>query len=278
MRFLLVSALLAIASPAAAVPVAVIPFTDNGKLPSLAVRVGGSQPLPFVLDSGASRSVIDAQTARRLGLQRTGVYLGTGAGAGRVPFDVYRDVALSAGAARWTAPTAWGIALGSAGTTLPEAGLVGSDFFFRFVVDVDYAAHRITVYDPRTYHHTGPGTALPIAFHKRLATIPATLAVPGRAPQRRTLTIDTGSEDELDDALVATTTGPKRYAGSTGLGRSAPLVIAPVDWIAIGPYRLRNITGASGRVPIVGSGLLRRFHVTFDYAHRRLYLQPYAAR
>lgn len=101
--------------------------------------------------------------------------------------------------------------------------------------------------------------------------------MPGRAPQRRTLSLDTGSEDELDDALVATTTGPKRYAGSTGLGRSAPLVIAPVDWILLGPYRMRNVTGASGRVPIVGSGLLRRFHATFDYPHRRLYLQPYAA-
>ncbi|HEY0382876.1 MAG TPA: aspartyl protease family protein [Candidatus Elarobacter sp.] len=260
-------------APAAMRPVAVIPFTDNGKLISLRVRVGASAERPFTLDTGASASVIDTDVAAKLLLRAGGSRAGTGAGAGKVRFLLYHDVPLALGAARWVAPTVYGVSLRQAGTVLQEDGLVGSDLFFRYVVDIDYDRHRLTLYEPKTFRYAGTGTALPLSIVKHVPYANVTVKVAGREPQVRRLLVDAGSEDFVDDAIVGTSTAPKRLISTTGLGRSVAAYIGPIEWARIGQLTVRDVTGTSGGVPLLGSGVLRNFHVTFDYSRKRLYLQ-----
>jgi hypothetical protein len=261
------------AAPVAPRPVAVIPFTDNGKLVSLRVRVGQSPARPFTLDSGASASVIDTGVAAKLRMQPSGFRAGTGAGAGKVRFALYHDVSLGLGMARWVAPTVYGVSLGQAGTTLREDGLVGSDVFFRYVVDIDYARHRVTVYEPKTFRYAGRGVAVPLSIAKHVSRADVTVKVAGREPQVRRLLIDSGSEDFVDDTVVGTSTAPKRQISTTGLGRSIPAYIGPIEWARIGPFTLHGLSGTSAGVPLIGSGVLRNFHVTFDYSRKRMYLE-----
>jgi hypothetical protein len=265
-------ALILLSAPVPLRPVAVIPFTENGKLVSLRVRVGHSSPRVFSLDSGASASVLDTATARELHMRADGSRLGTGAGAGPVRFSIYKNVSLALGGARWTAPRAYGVALNSVGTALHEDGLVGSDLFLRYVVDVDYARRRLSLYEPRTFHYTGGGTAVPIAIVKHVPHAAVTIKVRGRAAQVRRLLIDTGSEDMVDDAIVATSTAPKQLIATSGLGRSIRAYAGPIEWTRIGPFTVRGLSGTSGGVPLLGSAVLRDFHVTFDYSRRRMYL------
>ncbi|MEA2787571.1 MAG: hypothetical protein QOF71_3675 [Candidatus Eremiobacteraeota bacterium] len=258
--------------PAADRPVAVIPFTDNGTLVSLHVRIGRSAPRVFSLDSGASASVIDTATARELHLRAAGFRLGTGAGAGKVRFAIFKDVSLSLGGARWTAPRAYGIALNAVGTALHEDGLAGSDLFFRYVVDIDYARHRLSLYEPKTFRYAGAGTTIPLTITKHVPHAAVTIKVRGRPPQVRQLLIDSGSEDMVDDAVIATSTAPKQVISTSGLGRSVRAYSGPVDWARIGGFTVRRLSGTSGGVPLLGSGVLRNFHVTFDYSRKRMYL------
>src|SRR4051812_24998019 len=58
-----------------------IPFELFGNLVLLQIRVNNSEPLRFILDSGAATSVIDAQRAKALGLKAQGKIVGSG-GAG----------------------------------------------------------------------------------------------------------------------------------------------------------------------------------------------------
>jgi len=58
--------------------------------------------------------------------------------------------------------------LHAAGTALQEDGLVGSDLFFRYVVDVDYARHRLSLYEPRGFRYAGAGTPIPLTFAKHV--------------------------------------------------------------------------------------------------------------
>jgi Aspartyl protease len=265
---------LLLAAPAAPAPVAVIPFTDNGKLVYLPVSVGGAPARQFTLDSGASASVIDSGAAAALRMRASGSKLGSGAGAGRVRFALYRNVALAAGGARWTAPTVYGVSLRGVGTAQQEDGLLGYDLFARYVVEVDYAAHRLSLYEPSTFRYAGRGAALPIVITKRVPHLDVTIKVQGRAAQVRRLLIDSGSEDQVDDAVIATSTAPKQRIATSGLGRSVAAYAGPVEWIRIGPFTVRNLAGTSGGVPLMGSAVLRNFHVTFDYSRRRIYLAP----
>jgi hypothetical protein len=171
------------------------------------------------------------------------------------------------------APTAYGVSLNSVGTVLHEDGLVGSDLFFRYVVDIDYARHRLSLYEPKTFRYTGAGTAIPLTIVKRVPHVAVTITVRGRAAQVRRLLIDTGSEDFVDDAVIATSTAPKQLISTSGLGRSVRAYAGPIERVTIGPFTVRDLSGTSGGVPLLGSGVLRNFHVTFDYSRRRMYLQ-----
>jgi aspartyl protease len=141
-------------------PIATIPFSLNGKLVSVRVGVNGSEPLRFTVDTGASASVIDAGVARRLHLRRYGVHVGRGAGAGAVRFDLFRNVRLSVGGtAAFTAPTVYGVSLGNVGTQEAEAGLLGYDFFAKYIVKIDYENRVMTLYDPAGFHYVGRASA-----------------------------------------------------------------------------------------------------------------------
>ncbi|HYW52781.1 MAG TPA: aspartyl protease family protein [Dongiaceae bacterium] len=267
-----VCALLGLVLLAAPAPVAVLPFTDNGKLVSLPVSAGGSPARPFTLDSGASASVIDSAAAAALRMRAAGSKLGSGAGAGRVRFVLYRDVALAAGAARWTAPVMYGVSLRGAGTSRQEDGLLGYDLFARYVVDIDYAAHRLSLYEPSGFRYAGGGAAIPITIEKHVPHVAVTIKVRGRPAQVRRLLIDSGSEDMVDDAIIATSTAPKQRIATSGLGRSVAAYAGPVEWVRIGPFTLRSLAGTSAGVPLIGSAVLRNFRVTFDYSRRTMYL------
>jgi hypothetical protein len=259
-------------APVSPPPVAVVPFADNGTLVSLRVRVGDSAPLRFTLDSGASRSVLDTGVANALHLRAKGSRNGSGAGAGPVRFLLYHGVPLALGTAHWVAPVVYGVSLHHAGTSLQEDGLVGSDLFFRYVVDVDYAKHRLALYEPTSFHYAGPGAAIPLTIAKHSSYAAVTVKVRGRPAQVRRLLIDSGSEDMVDDTIVGTSTAPKQRIATTGLGRSVAAYAGPIEWARIGPFTVRGLSGTSGGVPLLGTGVLRRFHVTFDYSRKRMYL------
>ncbi|MBV9718487.1 MAG: aspartyl protease family protein [Candidatus Eremiobacteraeota bacterium] len=258
-------------------PLAILHFESNGLLVSLKTRVLNSRPLPFTLDSGASASVVDETVSHELGLRAAGSITGRGAGAGGVRFAIYRDLDLTVGPVHWTARRALGVSLANVGTSQREAGLIGADFFFAFVVRIDYKRNEICVYKPRTYRYAGRGSGLPIYFAHHRPFVNVQVKIVGRAPIWRLLLVDSGSEDMLDDPVIAESPGAKTTRAGTGLGRALTAYYGPVQWARIGPYTLRGLQGTSGGVPLIGQGVLRRFIVTFDYARRRIYLEQRTA-
>ncbi len=62
--------------------------------------------------------------------------------------------------------------------------------------------------------------------------------------------------------------------GGVGLGQEFHTTIARAEWAEIGPFRLAAPLGAPGGVPLIGLETLRRFDVTFDYTHAKMFLTP----
>lgn len=125
------------------------------------VSIGGRESL-WVLDTGASVSVIDRGYAAELGLTLSGEMLAESATntvelafttlppfrVGGIEFEEQRVAALDF------------VDLFRRTTDLEVLGILGYDFLSRFATKVDYANETLTFYDPDSFEYTGDGSAL----------------------------------------------------------------------------------------------------------------------
>jgi hypothetical protein len=131
----------------------------------------------WVLDSGASASVIDRDYAESLGLELSGELKGQGAGntvdvafTTLPPFSVQgiefeeQQVAVIEF-----------VDLFRRVSDLEVVGILGYDFLSRFVTRVDYANNMLTFYDPETFEYEGDGTVLDAPLKENLFTVAATV-------------------------------------------------------------------------------------------------------
>ncbi len=148
--------------------VAIIPFDLVDNLIVLKVQVNGSKPFTFVLDNGAGICVIDPVVAKSMDLKTGEADQTTGAGAGKVDVIYVHDIGFELPGAKLTVPKVGLIDLsglkGSLGITVD--GLLGYDFFERYVVEVDYDARVLRLFDPETYIYSGSGESIPVVIRK----------------------------------------------------------------------------------------------------------------
>ena len=271
--------------------VAQIPFELNGNQIFLRTRVNGSEPLWFGLDTGASGSVINTATAEALGLKMEGGGRTTGAG-GQVQSSTVRGVRLDIGGARLEGLDAMTLTLTSIENAMGHRmdGILGSEFFRRYVVELDYERLLINLYEPAGFEYKGRGESLPLTFALNHPYVHAKVAMPGREPVEGKFVLDTGSNFPL--ILLDSFVKEKRLAESLtktlkvtgrGVGGEVSMPVGRTGRLLLGSYSLENpVTsfpqtgwfareGAAGNI---GNAILRRFKVTFDYLRSRMFLEP----
>jgi hypothetical protein len=261
---------------------ATIPFELYFNEIYVRVRVNNSEPLWFVVDSGAGGWIVDRAHSTRLGLHlEQDTAQGTGAGSGTYDVSYVKDVTFSLGDFNIPVPLIGVIDMSAHKSQIGREveGLVGFDFFEKFIVEVDYESKVIRLFDPKTYRYSGGGESIPIIVDQdaRNPFFMAEITVPGAAPQLRKLLIDTGSNDALDDSFVAQSTGPKvEIVGGVGLGKEFKINVAKVSRLRLGGVSFDDVDAVAGGVALIGGEVLRRFTVIFDFAHSRMILEPNA--
>jgi len=136
----------------------------------LPVIIDGRQ-LNWVLDSGASMSVIDYDYAKRMGLDVKGSIKGYGFG------DLFElsfvDVPeYQVGDIVFNSQTFYAIKGLTARSYEPEiAGILGYDFLSRFVVEINYDHNLVTFHDPDMYSYKGEGVILDAPLKYRTFTV-----------------------------------------------------------------------------------------------------------
>jgi hypothetical protein len=276
-----------------------VPFEIASNKPWVQVRVNGSAPQWFILDTGCrGTSVIARACAQRLHLRlgdETEASVGAGQGV-KVGFTTTPDVVLDVAGDAFEAPSLGVFPFDHVEPYEGRAidGLLGQDFMRRHVVEIDYARRVLRLHDPESYVASGSSTPIPITFHDGLAVAEARMTPPGRAPIPCQVVIDTGVRTSVvwyhpfvlahdlvasQSRVITGTIGGGAGGETTGdIGRLASLEIGALTIPRPPVVFSRDTSGVfaeSSEDGIVGGELLRRCKVTFDYPHQRLYLEPY---
>jgi hypothetical protein len=251
------------------------------------VLVNGKGPFLCIFDTGGHDLLMPA-TAKMLALRVEGASPGTGAGEAVVTTGFTRDVTFRIGDL---------VIKNQAIAVLPiasrevegfeEQGMVGFDVFRRFVTVIDYGSKTLTFIDPARFDPQGSGTPVPFVFYNQLPQVDGTFeGKPGK------FDIDTGSRVELTltkpfvDANHLIAKHPKGVTAVDGWGvggRSIDYMTRGTE-LTLGPVRIDQLVvglATQGKGAFsdanyqgnVGTALLKRFIVTFDYDHQIMYLK-----
>lgn len=169
---------------------------------------------------------------------------------------------------------------------VPFHGILGYEIFKRFIVRIDYAGRTVTLSDVATWRAEGTGAAVPFVFN---GTVPEVEGEIGGIAA--TFDVDTGSRASigLNSPFVQKHALRARFKPSidavTGWGLGGPTrgTVARAERIRLGTVTVPNVVvdmslqrlGAlthTAPAGSIGSGLLQRFIVTFDYPRQRIYL------
>lgn len=153
-----------------------VPF-DYAGLIYVDVRVNGSPPLRFILDTGSSWTFLDSGVARSLSIETGRRRSAWAAGDQPLQMAFARDLRLGMGETELLVPEV-------AVTDFrgqPFVGIIGSDLLQRYVVDLDYAGGELTLYDPDRFQYDGKGIVIPFTLQERLPLLRLEVVTPTRA-------------------------------------------------------------------------------------------------
>ncbi len=154
------------------------------------------------------------------------------------------------------------------------AGLIGAEFFKNYVVRMDPVQSTFVIFEPSSYQHAADDPSIPLLVEGDKLFIEAELDVPAGKTVKHKLRIDTGSESSVNDEIVKGSAEVRSSTLGGGLGEDFKSYSGVFSSVKIGPYAIQHVWGPGGPGPAVGMEILRRFIITFDAPHGRMYLAP----
>jgi len=256
----------------------------------VAAEVDG-KPVRMIVDTGGVDMLTPA-AAKRLGITPAVTIPGAAMGTGgqRMDLGIVRAHALTLGGLTLARPLLYVIDPGSLrdAESLEFDGLVGFDLLSLLAVRIDYDTRTLTLTEPATFSRPPDAIGVPFEFadrtpivHGAIDGIPATFAIDTGAANSLTTTAHFTREHHLVDRYhpsVQTITG-------WGVGGPSRSWVTRVHDVRVGDAVIRDVvtdlfTGDEGAFADMdasanlGTGILKRFIVTFDYKAKVLYLEP----
>lgn len=254
--------------------------------------VDESDSLWFIVDTGASGHVLNASTAKRLGL-RTEEGATAGGTGGQVAASRVRGARILLPGVELDSGHIVAIPLDMLAlkTGHPCDGIVGYELFAERVVTIDYDRAELVLHPASEFRPPAGATTLPLTLRHNHPYVPARVTLPGGKPIEGSFVLDTGSVLSLilSPSFVAEHKAIERVPrtiqvqlGGVGgptrnpLGRIARLELGP--HVLVGPTAVLSQVGGGFTSPEeagnIGGEILSRFRVTFDYGRKRFHLEP----
>jgi hypothetical protein len=265
-----------------------VPFRLLNNHIYLQATVDGKGPYTFILDTGG-HTLLSPKIIKEAGLKAAGAAVGSGAGKGTVlsGFVQFHEIAIGGVKLHDQTAIAQNIYDKSI-EGIPVDGMVGFELIRRLVTQIDYGAKTLTFTDPAKFSPASVGTPVPFKFYDHLPQVAGSAGgVPG------IFDIDTGSRSEVDITSPSVEKFdfkgkyPKGVEAVTGWGVGGPVksYVVKLPYLTIGNFKEPGVVAGldgphSGSMSDanflgnIGSAFMKRFVVTFDYAHQIVYLKP----
>lgn len=277
-------------------PIADLPFQMVGNHIYVEGEAMG-KPISVLLDSGAGASIVDSVLADSWNVTHQGNGVPVGGAGGKVQTaQMFKDFSVKLKGTSIEQPIMIGIPLTSLANLEGRRleAIFGFEFFRKYVVEIDYANRHVRFFAPDTYVYSGKGKELPFRIVSNHPHFEANLNFPGVGERTVEAMFDTGagaslsltqkfvSKEDLDAKL------PKSPQVPTGAGVGGMTFGRPtrLDAVSFGGYSLDKptgslelekggVTGSSSNFDVlIGGEVAKRFTVTLDYPHKRLFLEP----
>ena len=252
-----------------------IPFRWTPGQIEVQVSVNKHEPIWFIVDTGAEYSSIDTEVAKSYGL-RGGRFVDS--------------VTLAIGAVTLRDQRVMLLQLDNFRRQKREIrGLVGYDFFARYVVTFDFERHVLHLTEPKAFKPPRGATRLRLQFAGRVSAIDAVLTIANRRLPV-SLEIDTGASQAvilrhpfveshgLLEVAANTTTSDSVASGLLAFVKLPTQQIEVAQWKFENPnvsfYGVaRGAGGATDTDGLIGNDILRHFVMTIDYSRREVWLE-----
>jgi predicted aspartyl protease len=266
-----------------------IPFRYSENEILINVRIKDKE-YPFLVDTGASTSVIDKRVAHSLGHGEAATFTIT-AGGQSLPLTYMTVPAITMGSITLDSISALVTDLSALGLGVKQmpSGIIGANVLKRFLVTFDYPGNKLLLSDPQVVSLPDDAVAI--------ATTPAfgstAIVVPGKLNGEKTVNflVDTGAAfNNLPPALAQDFyTGKLLQVGKiAGMdGKPIKMCSLQLDSLQLGSLNIDKpvfATVPSGTAPaglvnassmgILGNPLWSQYKVTLDYRNECLIIQP----
>jgi predicted aspartyl protease len=274
---------LTLSAPAEAPPDLVALGTDRSERMTVPVRVDGSAEIPFVIDTGAERTVISRQLADRLNLAAGPVRnLITVTGSGKVNTVLVSHLELSGTKVRGIEAPALDQA------HMGAQGMLGIDSLKSRRVTIDFKKNEMKVTPSRRVEDSDPETIVVTARSKFGQLILVDARFLG---ERVRVIVDTGAQTSIGNMALLNRLQKRKKLGalqtvmlSSVTGQSVTAQYAQVDRIQIGGVDMNNIPVAfldaepfkrfglaNQPAMLLGMDALRLFErVSVDFANKQV--------
>ena len=278
------------------------------------VVVNGSTPLWFVLDTGAP-NIIAAKHARALGLKLIPAGRSRGSGENEVDVSFAEGTSVALPGVTVTQQRLGVITMDNleecsneidvdsqgnisrrrqsrtGDQRQPFDGILGETFLRLFVVEIDYEAQLINLYEPKSYQYSGRGETIPLEIRPQYIFIRAPIKSSKVGTLPATFLIDTGFMSALSmnrpftekSGLLPTDEQTTPFE-ICGIGGGAKTRIGTLESLRLGSTDVKapvTMFSQAGKGNLsredfdgfIGNAILRRFKVVFDYSRSRMILE-----
>lgn len=291
-----------------------IPFRLYNNHIYLRVSVNESAPLWFVLDTGA-RNLIASKHARALGLKLAPAGQAVGVGEKAQEAFIAENVSLSLPGLTLTRQKfavldfdgleecSNELDVDARGNLMkrqrarkgderqPFDGVLGEELFRLFVVEIDYAAQVINLYEPKNYRYIGRGEAIPIEVRPRYVYVRAQLASSKGGDVTGLFLIDTGymgalllNRPFIEKHGLLPADNESAPFEVCGIGGGSMTHVGKLESLQLGSLEVKSPVTlfsqardgnliSSDYDGLIGNAILRRFNVVFDYSRSRMILE-----
>jgi len=274
-----------------------IPFQLADSLIYIQASINGSHLLWMMLDTGSSVTVFDETVSKMLGIRFLGEGNVDGPGQGSIQKLAFANHAtlMFAGEELGDQTVATlSLEWFSREVGRSTDGFLGSNVFRNYVVEIDYANQVLRFHDPAAYCYSGSGQHLPLQFiWNDIPTVHAEVVAQDGTAIDGVFLVDSGATTAIWLTKAFSEAHPEVLSAQdmievpnvAAVGGELSARLGRVPAIRLGGFVISNpltqfsqntsgILANPDLAGIIGAQMLRRFRVTFDYAHGEMVLEP----